>query len=111
MSDTDNAVLYRWDNHQDDRESYDLIFDEAIYLIAKGEKAVGALLMAVVNEWEKNRRNIPLPVVSAALTLAEETRAMRELEADLEGMARQPEDNLEGVATIDGWGSDEPSSS
>lgn len=110
MTDTDNAVLYRWDNHQDDRESYDLIFDEAIYLIAKGERAVGALLMSVINAWEKNRRHVPIPVVAAALTLAEETRALRELQADLDSL-RQPEGNLEGVATIDGWGSDEPSSS
>jgi hypothetical protein len=83
MSDEPTKVLYRWDNHDEDREVYDQIFDEAIKMIAEDEKALGSLLMQVINQWEMNRRNIPMPVISAAYDLVLERQRVRELDHDI----------------------------
>lgn len=71
-------VMYRWDNHDDDREVYDEIFDEAIFMIANDDP-VGKLLMMIINSWERNRRSIPMPVINAAYEVTLSAKAAREM--------------------------------
>lgn len=70
QSPPDYGLLQRWDNHWDDRETYDLIFDAGIWLIAQEENEEGALLLAVINSWEKQARSVPIVVLSKALDMA-----------------------------------------
>lgn len=84
-------VLYRWDNHQQDREDYDMMFDEAMDMVKRDETALGGLIHAIINEWERNRRNIPMSVLGKALEVCEENKTMRELHTEIEAMLPEPE--------------------
>lgn len=69
----------RWDGHEDDHSIYNEIFDEAVLEIANGDDKVGALLMSIINEWEKSPRAIPMPVLNRAYEYVLEQQRMREL--------------------------------
>lgn len=69
----------RWTGHDDDHDTYNLIFEEAINMLARDERAVPALLMAVINAWEKDERSVPLPILAGALAVAEESKVIQDL--------------------------------
>lgn len=81
---SETQVFFRWENHEDDRETYDLIFDQAVHMIQHEHKAMGTLLMRLINDWEKNRRNVCVSVISAALDVATEYRDVVEMNAKLQ---------------------------
>lgn len=86
----DYGLLYRWDNHEMDRETYDLIFDAGIWLIAQEENEEGALLMAIVNAWEKQARSIPITVLSKALDMANAVLARKAMADSLRPLFLDP---------------------
>lgn len=90
MNADDLRSSYRWSNCEEDHAAYDLIFDQAMNLISNDEKTVGTLLMRIINEWEKDARSIPMPVISAALDLAQEHAAIRELTDGLRVTFQEP---------------------
>lgn len=86
----DLKTSHRWTGREADYETYDLIFDQAINLISNDEKTVGTLLMRIINEWEKDERSVPLPILAAALDLAQEHAAIRELTDGLRVTFQEP---------------------
>lgn len=96
MTDQGVDVLYRWDHHEADRETYDLIFDEAMEFIRRGEKEQGGLLLNIVNEWERSRRSVPITVLAKALELAEANRARRAVAKEVD-LIFQPPEHPEGL--------------
>lgn len=73
-----------------DEETYDLIFDQALHLMTHDDTTTGKLLWRIVNEWQKNPRSVPMPIMVAALDLAEEIASVRELEDDLRVQFKEP---------------------
>ena len=69
----------RWTGHEEDHKVYDLIFDESMSMLARVERTVPKLLLAIINAWEKDFRSIPITVISAALEVAEEAQEIREM--------------------------------
>jgi hypothetical protein len=85
----------RWTGHEDDHRTYNLIFDEAIHMLARDERALPSLLMAIINAWEKDERSIPLSILGPALAVAEEAQEMREMaDASRDMLFKEP-----GLAT------------
>lgn len=87
---TEKDILHRWDGakHADDFLTYQEIFDEALDMLKREEKAIPALLMVIINEWEKDERSVPYPVISAALDVARENEELRRMADELrESMA------------------------
>lgn len=74
-------VTNRWDGlkGQADRVEYDFMFDQAMSMLTRDEKAVPALIMAIINEWEKNPRAIPIQVLSRTLDLCHENDEITKL--------------------------------
>lgn len=85
------VVDRRWDGREQDLEDYNLIFDEALDMIARDEREEGSLLMMIINEFEKNRRSVAMPIISAALSVAMANRERRELLQGCEDLLKEPE--------------------
>jgi hypothetical protein len=87
---TETQVMYRWDNYDSDRETYDLIFEQALHMIKHEHNTMGTLLMRLINDWEKNRRNVCVSVISAALDVATEYRDVVEMNSKLKAIFSHP---------------------
>lgn len=82
---------YRWAGREFDHATYDLIFTEALDMISsEADKATGTLLMRIINEWERDARSIPVPVIVSALDVATEHQGIRELTDQLRVTFREP---------------------
>lgn len=89
MSDT--QVMYRWDNHQDDMDVYDEMFTEALTMISGDSKTVGKLILMIINDWEKNRRSVSMPVINAAYEVVQERQQRRNLAEQVNAVFIEPE--------------------
>lgn len=68
-------VSLRWLGKEDDLDIYNSIFISALQmsrLPSMIDQSTAKLLFMIINQWEKDRRSIPLAVISAAWDLAGE---------------------------------------
>jgi hypothetical protein len=86
-------IDHRWDSPKGkaDREEYDFMFDQALNMLTRDEKAVPALIMAILNEWEKNPRSVPIQVISRCLDVCHENDEIVQLMAEASPLFLAPE--------------------
>lgn len=68
------ALDHRWANREEDLAVYQTLFDTALALSRSEHPThphTGALIFAIINCWEKDRRSVPMEVLSATLTAGE----------------------------------------
>lgn len=91
------VVDKRWDGREDERKTYDFIFNVALAMTRDPEhSSMGELLFFIINDWEKNPRLVPQYLIQATFKVAEGYAPFMDIDSALRELMKKEGDGAPG---------------